>query len=396
MGVRFPSPTLMSNENILYIISETGFGGKAFRGINRFMREIPTDPKSTILIPTESKKRDNLKISIRGKKSSKGKLVKIFVRPKENPSSPKLKLSLFQPANPTAFDQYAQSQKLEFAKTPLSPSDYAISRMLTAIAKADRSFDAVGNFKEKLFRYSNYPPQNLDKIPERIISARLENRPFEFACFVCLNSSIVNIGGEARDRFSSSIENSRILVPRIYQRIEEFILALQLSGVDFRLNFLIADTDANDIYGKYLADSKDIVEKQIQEYIENITPKLKRLPGKIQIIRWSTIQPSSDPQYISDFQKVYANVASLVGQEVIDRSVNRRKKYFAQKGFLNETLELSERWIDAAKRNVALYGAQGRELIRKFGMLIIIDPDPLILAKNQSILVKDDLSISYL
>ena len=150
----------------------------------------------------------------------------------------------------------------------------------------------------------------------------------------------------------------------------------------FTWDFLIADTDPYEIYQEWLREDPG---EKIVQFTSQLPPKLSRPFPQVKFRRWSEIQEKYQVEYQGNFQRVYESAEKLVGPEYVERSVYRRVKYFGQKG-LPESSETTLVSQVTARRNIALYAAQGPILEDEYDCLVIADPDPLRLGKIQSLL----------
>ncbi len=378
----------MSNEEEkYYVVSETGFGGKLFRTINRYTRkgiEISSLPRETI-------NSEGSIVTTKGKTSPKGDLIKATARPKTSPSYPKTRVAFFRPENPDDFTANVDTSKLP---TTINPVDFIQSLLLRRVAETSTEYSALENLNRTIIATSLFPPQNAERFLKRANDRLREGRVIKIGCFVCMNIVLANVNGEPRDQTKESIDNTRLNVPKIANRLKQITTLLEATNLPIELTLIIADTDARDIYGPWLADSPTQVKAKISKFSSNIARLGQQISPLINTRRWSDIETPYKGSYSQDFEYAYSNAETLAGKDILELSIQRRKKYYATKGFTNVTSQLLARWEDAARKNVALYAAQGPIIDREFDCLTIMDLDPLKLGRNQSLLCPD-LSIWY-
>lgn len=371
MGVRFPSPTLMSNENITYLISTGAFSGRDYFGVNKYLNKGKLFKKNR----PSGQKINTAWLTTDVKSGQRGRLTRILIRPDSSPSSPKTKVALFTPNNLAEFNDYAKRRQLSVTESSEQPIEIALSLYMQSLARSERDFNPAGNFRESLLRLSTYPPQNLITIQENIIAVAEEKRPFRFGCFACLSIISFENNGLPQIKVVSDGE-IRVLSPNITKRTEEIISVLNKTKFSFEIKYFLANTDPYEIYQSPLN-----YVSQVDATLDRIKKGINR---NIAVSKWSDIQskyPSSECDIIIDEQD-------------IDSSVQRRLNYYEQKGF-KITAKLEEYSRDCAKRLIKSYAKQGPLIEQECDCLIILDPDPLKFGRWQSIL-SPKLPILYL
>lgn len=376
-----------SNQGFI-VLSENGFGGQKYRLVKRYLKTAGEIEKFW-----EATQDDGVFITRLNRQNSKGSLSTVTARKGRQ----KARSAVFLPSNKQDFEQYLKARKpikdkvspTDFTTIQMPPTEYALSMLMKKITVEKIALTPAERMKQLLTETSFFPLQNPDLVWKAIDECIASNRPLKIGCFVCLNIPLENVNGRPRDQVKATFENTRLTEPRIQKRTVELLNLLDRTGLLYQIYFLIADTDAYDIYGGWLADNPETVESKTELFTAQATQNLTRLSPNISVARWSTIQTTSESEYRENFSLAYENAAALAGKDVLDLSISRRQKYFAQKGFPETTPERIARWDDAARRNIALYAAQGPIIKRTFDCLIIADPNPIKLGKNQSLLCPD-------
>lgn len=375
----------MSKEDAPYfIVSESGFGGQLFRAADRYVKQESTRP-----IPTSTSYENGAIVTVRGKESDLGSIIMVTARPNTSPSSPTIEVGIIKTTDPDDFKKFIRSRRSpkgpldpeQILTTSTPPESFALSLLLLAISRQERTFDAAGNFRQVILGNSAYPFQNPDILTDRIKDSAGRGRLFKIGCFACLTLPCVPQNGLPSYSIDIWAKN-RLETGYIRRKTDYLLEQLKQTGFAFTWDFLIADTDPYEIYAEWLREDPRY---KINQFTSQLTTKVSLPTPEVIIRKWSDIQLNYQGQYQTDFQMVVENTESFVGREYIDRSTIRRVKYFEQKGLPESpvTRQIAE---TTARRNVALYAAQGPILEAEYDCLVIADPDPLRLGKIQSLL----------
>ncbi len=355
----------MSQENNYYVVSKTGFGGPGFRVTEKYLWKSPPVAKN----PRFSVEADEI-VTIKRRTSARGELLKIQVRPDLTPSSPKVRVALFSPADPSDFEAYCRNKSQEFSLIDVDPVEFALTtlcRLLNEEPNMTPTERLIATFKNE----SRFPIQNFDELINRVSKIAAEGRSLRIGCFACLNMKCMSVAGKPVNYVGQ--EETRLEAPRISSRTQELMGLLTNSGVPFIWEFILADTDAEEIYGDWLPRDQS-------EAINTTISRIK--PQKL----WSQIRSRYRDQYQADFRYAYENCEQLVGSDYLQVSVNRRLDYFITRVGLPDSLENRAVCETTAKRNIAAYAAQGPIIAQEYDCLVIADPDPTRLGMIQSLL----------
>ncbi|KKU58411.1 MAG: hypothetical protein UX80_C0003G0066 [Candidatus Amesbacteria bacterium GW2011_GWA2_47_11b] len=359
----------MSLENKYYIVSKTGFGGPGFRLAEKLVRkgkDLVKNPR----IPSRGPQGEI--ITTKKRTSSQGELWRVSARPNLSPSSPKARvalLSLTEPIEPSRL----------WSPTDYSPVEFALIVLNRLISEKEIKLSPA----EKLFLIlqseSRFPMQNPDVLKQRISQRYQEGNSLRIGLFVCLNMKCQAI--ENRPVNYVGQEQNRLETPRIKRRTQELTARLADSGLPFQWDFILADTDPEEIYGDWLSGDQS---QAIDLYESRLRTQ----------VRWSSLKSKYQEEYSSNFDLALANCEQLVGPDYIQASVQRRQNFFTDKVGLPITAENRLVCELTARRNIASYAAQGPIINREYDCLIIADQDPLRFGVIQS-LFAPELPIWY-
>jgi hypothetical protein len=242
-----------------------------------------------------------------------------------------------------------------------------LNREMRWIQKAERiSSLPEDKFFNTILDLARFPTQNLNILKSRITEVVKTKKPFRFGCFACLSITSDNINGRPQVRVVPEGE-IRILEPKIRQRTTKIIESLDIAGVPFSFEFILADIDPKRIY-----KSNTNFELEIEETLDRIN---KLIPQGTTVIRWSEIETRN-----------CINSGSIeIDEKDVEKSVQRRLIYYRQKGF-TITPELIDYARDCSRRLIESYTEQGPILDEEYDAVAIADADPLKFAKYQSLL----------
>ena len=386
MGVQFPSPAHMSNEqDKYYIVSTNGKSGPVFNVVQRY---IQLGGQSQVTRLSDQIPDQQAVINVQKRSNSKGELYLTTARSKK-----KVDTALFKPSQETEFKKYIESRNPSSGKidpetmptTSMPPVEYTMYLLLAELAKQNQEVDPVERQKKLIIETSYFPPQNLDEMLNRFAQKTQQCLPIRIGCFACLNMKCV--GKNFLPKYYVGQEESRLESPRIIGRTNDLVRKLRDNKVDYNLEFLLADTDVYDVYGNYLINKDNT--KEIRWYSQKLARKITNDQPDSKLSNWSDIQSPYQRQYQKDFDYVYNNCEKLVGKEYLERSYNRRYQYFRGQVGLPDSESMRFICYDTAKRNVALYAAQGPVLNKEFDCILIADPDPTRMGMLQSLLCPD-------
>ncbi len=245
--------------------------------------------------------------------------------------------------------------------------------------------------KDIILNESKYPPQNPDGMLERVDLAVAEERDVRIGCFVCLPNE-----WQVRDnKLAYSINTGPNVLSRLeggpfVDRTLELLSELDASCIPFKWDFIIADTDLEDVYADLLVkdtDPRPMVEafqQRIAASLGSIMPEATGTP------LWSSIQTPYQTQYRKDYEKILGS-RELKTQidETIGIRLDHYRRFFAKKGVRVSDAMLAPLCRDVARKIRALYGAQGPIINQEYDLLVIGDRDPRFLGQNQSVLAPD-------
>lgn len=378
MGVRFPSPTLMSNENEYFIVSTGGFGGLLYRASQKYIEKGQTIP----ITPQERGTVGNIFITKTLIQSSTGELLNIIARDKNSKTI--TEVSLIQPTDSDDYCKFIDSRNLEVETTDLPPIKFALAILAQALMRENQERSPVERFKEILITESLFPFQNIEGAFTSLEQKMREGLPFNMGCFVCLNTKCTTRNG--LPVFYLGQDEKRLTTPKLTRRTQQLINSLDETMVPYQIDILIADTDIYDVNGDWL-DTPDQSD-DIYAYQQKLSPTFSNISSRFEVKLWSDVQAPFQDQYTNSFRYAYINLGDLIGEEYIQRSIDRRLDYFSQLG-IQPNPEIRQICDTTARRNVSLYAAQGPILNQEYDCLIIADPDPLRLGKIQSLLTPD-------
>ncbi|OGD70721.1 hypothetical protein A3A84_02490 [Candidatus Collierbacteria bacterium RIFCSPLOWO2_01_FULL_50_23] len=378
-------PEVKKNEarpNSRYLIlSENGFGGKKYRLAKKYLKSSGNTTESWAI------KRDGncfvTQVTISGEA---GRLDKITTRI----GSKKVKIAIFQPANESDFAYYLEKRnpvkdKLLFTSltiTEVSPATYAVGTLREKLKTETEVSTPTKKMRQLLKETSYLPVQNLETILARLEDSITRNRPLRIGCFVCLNMKCLQSGD--KPVYFVGQEKNRLETPKVSKRTREILSKLENSGLNFAWDFLLADTDPLDIYDEWLGQQELV--KEIGRYKSRLEKSIASLSPNTSIKSWSDVQAMFQKKYQTDFQRAFETCDQLVGTEYIASSARRRLAYFTDRVGLPYSDEITKICETTAKRNIALYAAQGPILYDSYDLLVISDPDPSRLGKIQSLL----------
>ncbi len=289
----------------------------------------------------------------------------------------------FEPyRDPVEVEREAKKQRLALRwmkksapETPLSPSQAVIA--------------TVQN--EAMF-----PTQNLAELKRRVDQAIQANRPLRIGCFVCLvNQWNINADNQPTYQVNDDSQQlTRLEQPPFIQRSKQLFAALNNLGLPYQWDFLIADTDAEELYSQWV-QSSDEDKLRIKKFESRIKDKLCQLsPETVNTRLWSEIQGKYTQQYQEDFKQVLNGEVPIPNfAEVYAERVKYYRQFYtnfyAQLGLAVNTRDIEALATIPPRLNLALYAAQGPIVNTEYDLLVIGDRDPLRCGRNQSLLVKD-------
>ena len=327
------------------------------------MKRIPRQALKTV---------DGSFVTINKTTSSRGELLIIKARPNIQPSSPKTRMAFLRPQDPDEFENYLTERGIKPEQINLTPLSFVLTTLTKLLTERNEGVLSTDKLFSFILRESFFPPQNPEIIRARIEKRATENQPFRIGCFSCLNMKCL-MANESPLYYVGQGEN-RLETPRINRRTQELVNQLTTTGFPFTWEFILADTDAEEIYGDWL-DSTDQ------------TPAILSYQSRIKSQRlWSLLRAKYLSQYQTDFNSAYTNCEQLVGLDYIRKSVTKRLIYFTDKVDLPDTPQIREICKITAKRIIASYAAQGPIIDTEYDCLIIADPDPTRLGMIQSLL----------
>lgn len=243
-------------------------------------------------------------------------------------------------------------------------------------------------FSQILKEESRFPMQNPEVVSQTIRDALQESRPVSFCCFVCLPIDLEIENGMPKyfvGDWKTRLERSKNI-----KRFQEIVKRLKDNNLPFSLNFTVADTDIYDVWGTWLRNFDQT--PAIRNFKSRITPLLS-FSEEVVVSEWSDLEAPYELVYDQTFNTVLAETQQFIDPEYLTKSVEKRKVFFDNQGIAAnpETLEICNQ---SARRNIALYAAQGPIIKNLYDCLIIADPDPLRMGKIQSILAPE-LGIWY-
>ncbi|MEK7524748.1 MAG: hypothetical protein AAB548_00030 [Patescibacteria group bacterium] len=367
-----------------FVLSENGFGGQKYRLAKRYLRAAGKTETSW-----STAKENDCFITVVTISSAGGKLDKIIARI----GNTKIRLATFQPSDEASFNRYLQAKNPAKGKLSIndlqtitaSPKKYAVSLVEQKTEKKlEVSLSPTERMRQAIAEMSFFPVQNPETISQRLESAVAGGRPFRIGCFVCLNMKCYPY--DNKPVYFVGQEENRLETPRLTKRTIEIVERLEKTGVNFSLEFLLADTDVMDVYGEWLGQQN--LPLEIDKYKARLEKNLTTAPESASIKLWSAVQAPYANQYQKNFQLALETVRQLVGQGYVSASTTRRLQYFDNLG-LPYSEKIAEICETTARRNIALYAAQGPILNDTYDLLMIADPNPTRLGKIQSLLCPD-------
>ena len=371
----------MSQENDKsYIVSNKGPGGKFFRAL-RYIRRDLENPEDISLTPIASKRIDGVQITTKGKSSPKGILTEVWARPIEKPSSPKVKIAVFQPSGEDNFERDLDT----IPTTTLSPVDYALSKLtqILRLKSEDQERPPLEKFKKLLITESIFPFQNIEATFIRLEQKIRDGLPFKMGCFVCLNTKCTSRDG--LPVFYLGQDEKRLTTPKLTRRTQQLISLLDETTVSYRIDILIANTDIYDVNGDWLGKSDQ--SGDIYAYQRKLSPTFSSISPKFEVKLWSDVQAPYEYQYKSNFDYVLGQYTGSNADEVLINIAKRKQSLMAQG--VPDSSELDRICRLTSERNFALYGAQGPILNEVYDLVIMADPEPERLCEKQSLIEPD-------
>jgi len=364
-----------------FILSQNGFGGKKYRLTKRYLKS-----RRDTAASWSTYRIDNCYITKVVISGMAGNLDKIIVRIGDK----KVRLATFQPSDETDFNSFLITRNeakdnitlASLETTSLSPVEYAISLITEIISQETRIKTPAEKANQLINELSFFPTQNSQVITERLENSAAAGRVFRIGCFACLNMKCFPY--QDRPVYFVGQEENRLETPKISRRTIEVLKRLEETGLKFTWDFLLADTDPLDIYGEWLGQQE--LAKEIGRYKSRLEKTIASLSPYSSIKPWSNVQDMFSEKYQTDFQRAFETCDQLVGTEYIASSARRRLAYFTDKVGLPYSDEINKICETTAKRNIALYAAQGPILYDSYDLLVIADPDPQRLGKIQSLL----------
>jgi hypothetical protein len=264
-------------------------------------------------------------------------------------------------------------QRLVFRPLVTRPRDEADKEVIAAPKNL--------GLNELLKTESLYLGQNLESVTPPDQSLR-------FGCFVCLPGEWSL--EEAKPVYQLNIERqSRVEGEDFQFRTLELITLLEELGLNFSWNFLIADTDLEDIFGSFVKKCSDN-EEIIKEFIERISSTFSGLSHSITIERWSNIQRSYQSQYEKDKERT--EKLTIIREDIekrFDGRLTYYREYFARLGLVPNKKLLEPLCTQVPSDNIKLYSAQGPIIKDRYDCLVILDRDPTRLGRYHSLLTPD-------
>lgn len=371
----------MASSQEFYVLSENGFGGPKYRLVKRYLKRAKTAEVSR-----QIGQENGAFITQITCQTDLGSLCQTSAR-KE---STKFKFASFQPADKDNFNQYLSSRNSVMGRISLadlspigaSKVDYAMKQLTKKIRSEKQPLSPIERFKRLLEKTSFFPIQNLEEAIRRLEKRLAIGEPFRIGCFACLNMKCYKYNNQPV--YFVGQEENRLETPRIAKRTLEIVKLLNTAGISFTWDFLLADTDAQDIYGDWLG--KQDLSAEIERYRSRLEKKLTGVSSKVSLIPWSSVQEPYQGEYQQNFRLVTENCNELLGPEYIKTSVNRRLQYFSEQVGLPSSDEITKICQKTARKNIALYAAQGPVLDKTYDLLVIAEPNPTKYGRMQSLL----------
>lgn len=238
-----------------------------------------------------------------------------------------------------------------------------------------------------LLRESAYPIQNLDGIIQKLKDCLSEKRPFTIGSFVCLPSEWVFQNNKPVFRVNELVQTA-VEKDSFIERTMEVLSALEETNLPFIWKFLIADTDINDVFGKFLVEDPNI-NLRVASFRQRIIDSLGSiLPESTEVVLWSDLQKQYQSKYITDFNSIYkSNVADEDLKSRLTGRLGYYKKYYLNQGYRISDQRLEPLCIEVPRRNIALYGAQGPIIDQELDCLVISDREAQRFGRFHSLLV---------
>lgn len=247
----------------------------------------------------------------------------------------------------------------------------------------DTTEENVENPKNKLIdlikKQSVYPMANFATIETNL---QQTNR-LEIGCFVCLPMICENINQSPRYSVGSALVRPE--QPKINLALRRLVDRLEETNFPFRFTFIIADAEANETYGDFLKPGQD---EYIESLVSRLTKSLTFDSPNVEVCRWTELRKP----YIGNYSELLKRAREIFSRseflDEIEWSTKRRLKYFEDLGLPNNP-RIQNICRTAAIQNRAQYAAEGPIIQQLFDLLVIADPDPTRLGKNQSFFVQD-------
>lgn len=368
----------MKKDNEYFIASTNGFGGPLFRASQRYIEKGQMVP----MTPQERGTVEDIFITKTLMQSTTGELFNVTARDKISKTT--IEISLILPMDSDDFCEFISSRDLAVETTDLPPIKFALATLAQVLIQENQERSPVERFKEIIITESLFPFQNIEEAFTRLEQKTRKELLFKMGCFICLNTKCTFRNG--LPVFYLGQDEKRLTSPKLTRRTQQLISSLEETTVPYQIDILIADTDIYDVNGDWL-DTPDQSD-DIYAYQQKLSPTFSNISSRFEVKLWSDVQAPFQDQYTNSFRYAYINLGDLIGEEYIQRSIDRRLDYFSQLG-IQPNPEIRQICDTTARRNVSLYAAQGPILNQEYDCLIIADPDPLRLGKIQSLLTPD-------
>lgn len=363
-----------------YALSEKGFGGRKYRMIKRYLKRA-----QTVAVSREIGQENGAFITQITCQTELGSLCQTSVRK----GSTKFKFASFQPADEENFNQYLSSRNsvgrislANLSPIGVSPLDYAMKQLIEKVRSENQTLSPTEKVKRLLDSTSFFPAQNPQEAIRRLEKRLATGEPFRIGCFACLNMKCYKYNNQPV--YFVGQEENRLETPRIARRTLEIVKLLNTTGISFTWDFLLADTDAQDVYGDWLG--KQNLTDEIEKYRLRLAKSFAGVSPNLSVILWSSIQSPYLRQYQQDFKSVVEGCDTLLGSEYIEASINRRLQYFSEQVGLPSSDEITKICQKTARKNIALYAAQGPILDKTYDLLVIAEPNPTKYGRMQRLL----------
>lgn len=364
-----------------YALSESGFGGQKYRLVKRYLKRA-----RAVEMSRQIGQEDGAFITQITYQTDLGSLCQTTARK----GSTKFKFASFRPTDKGNFNQYLSSRDPIEGKVSLSdlspivvsPVEYAIFRLTQKINAETANLSLPERIRRLLDSTSFFPTQNPDEAVRRLEKRLAAGEPFRIGCFACLNMKCYKYNDQPV--YFVGQEENRLETPRISKRTLEIIRLLNQAELSFTWDFLLADTDAKDIYGDWLGEQN--LADEIEKYRLRLTKGFVGISPNLSVILWSSIQAPYQREYQQNFGLVTKNCDELLGSEYVEASSNRRLQYFFKQVGLSNSGEIIEICQKTARKNIALYAAQGPIINKTYDLLVIAEPNPTKYGRMQSLL----------